>query len=55
VGDKPLKGDWDGDGRNDIAVWRPSTGDWWVLRSADTSLLAVHWGQSGDIPIPAFP
>jgi hypothetical protein len=40
-------GDYSGAGRSDVAVWRPSTGTWWV-RGIET----VPWGASGDIPVP---
>ena len=29
-GDKITPGDYDGDGRTDLAVFRPSTGTWWI-------------------------
>ena len=32
----------------DLAVWRPSTGTWWV-RGIET----VQWGKPGDVPAPA--
>ncbi len=38
----------------DLAVYRPSTGYWYVLLSSTnyTSYLAQPWGISGDIPVP---
>jgi photosystem II stability/assembly factor-like uncharacterized protein len=47
-GDIPVPADYDGTGHSEIAVWRPSTGQWWVNGS-----LRATWGQSGDIPLPA--
>ncbi|HSK73222.1 MAG TPA: VCBS repeat-containing protein [Pyrinomonadaceae bacterium] len=51
--DKEVQNDYDGDGRVDVAVWRPSTGQWWILNSSGGNR-TVTWGQSGDIPVPAF-
>ena len=39
--------DFDGNGTTDIAVFRPSTGMWYVQGQAST-----HWGGSTDIPVP---
>src|SRR2546429_509730 len=33
TGDIPLQGDFDGDGRVDVAIYRPTTGQWFVNRS----------------------
>jgi hypothetical protein len=32
-GDKPVPGEYDGDGRTDLAVWRPSSGFWHTLKA----------------------
>lgn len=39
--------DYDGDGRQDVAVYRRSTGTWWVIRSTDNARTATRWGASG--------
>ncbi len=36
----------------DLAVWRPSTGQWWVLGGQGSQQTLANWGQSGDIPVP---
>jgi hypothetical protein len=55
LSDAPLlasAADYDNDGRSDLAVWRPSTGTWWVVDSSTGKTRTQQWGQAGDIPVP---
>lgn len=44
--------DFDGDGRSDISVFRPSEGNWYANQSR-AGFLGLHFGQNGDQPVPA--
>ena len=46
-------GDFDGDGRSDISVYRPNNGTWFSLNTANGGVGAVQWGWATDLPVPA--
>ncbi|MCB0344830.1 MAG: hypothetical protein KDD66_06925 [Bdellovibrionales bacterium] len=52
TGDIPISLDYNGDGEHEIAIWRPSTGEWWMLLSTSySSVVTLQWGLTGDVPI----
>ncbi|MGB7208882.1 MAG: VCBS repeat-containing protein [Pyrinomonadaceae bacterium] len=36
----------------DLAIWRPTTGQWWVMGGPGSSQTTASWGANGDTPVP---
>ena len=36
----------------DLAIWRPSTGVWWVMSGQGSQQVSVSWGTNGDKAVP---
>jgi hypothetical protein len=43
--------DFDGDGKTDISVFRPSNGFWYVMKSSG-GYSSIQWGQKDDVLVP---
>jgi hypothetical protein len=51
---RTVAANFDGDGKTDLAIYRPDTGVWWLLQSSAgfTSYATFRWGLPSDIPVP---
>ena len=52
VAPRNKRADFDGDGRTDLSVFRPTDGNWYINRST-AGFTAVSWGASTDTLVPA--
>ncbi len=53
TGDKAQRGDFDGDGKLDLAVFRPANSVWYILQSSNQSMRYENWGLASDKFVPA--
>lgn len=53
TGDKAMRGDFDGDGKLDRAVFRPLTALWYIIQSSDGVVRFEYWGSPTDKFVPA--
>ena len=44
--------DFDGDGKTDVGIFRPSVGEWWINRSSTGVTVAGQFGVSSDVITP---
>ncbi len=48
TGDRAMHGDFDGDGKIDAAVFRPSTATWYIAQSSNGAVRYENWGLATD-------
>ena len=48
-----VKFDFEGDGKSDISIFRPSLGQWWYLQSSNNANRTFQFGSSTDKLVPA--
>jgi hypothetical protein len=56
TGYQAIRGDYDGDGKTDLAIYQPTTGNWYILLSGSnyTTTLNKSWGGAGYTAVPNY-
>jgi hypothetical protein len=47
------EGDFDGDGKSDFAIFRPTAGEWYFMRSGNGAVNGAQFGSANDKPVSA--
>ena len=45
--------DYDGDGKSDVSVFRPSENKWYILQSSNNAVVEKVFAVAGDVPVPS--
>jgi uncharacterized delta-60 repeat protein len=53
MGGRSAPFDFDGDGKTDVGIFRPSAAEWWIYRSGSGSVFAAQFGATTDKIVPA--
>jgi hypothetical protein len=48
-----MLGDYDGDSKTDIGIFRPASHDWYWLRSTNGTVGISSFGATGDLSVPS--
>lgn len=48
-----MPADYDGDGVDELAIYRPAEGNWYIRDQYTNVTRTQQWGLPGDIPMPA--
>lgn len=52
ISDVPIPADYDGDQKADLAIFRSASGQWWIEKSASSTVSVLQFGASGDKAVP---
>ncbi len=47
-----MRGDFDGDGKNDLAVFHDASGLWFIKYSSTGAVATIGYGGTGYLPVP---